>query len=92
MTDLERVQAFLSTADEDTLTNLESTIDQTRAARIAARSDALPEYPTLVSLDVPGHKAGVCVEVCKTRAIELLTARTHRLANLEELAASRKTA
>jgi hypothetical protein len=74
MKDLEQFEAFLSTADEDTLSSVEATIKQTRAGRIAARNAALPECPVLV--DIAGNR----VEVTRERAIELLNAGAHSLA------------
>jgi hypothetical protein len=65
---IQSVQDFISTADDESLTVLEAAINQTRAARIAARDAALPEYPVLVSTDAPGHRAGSFVQVNKAKA------------------------
>ena len=72
-----QVQAFIGTADDVTLTALESAIREARAARIAERNAALPECPVLV--DIGGNR----VEVTRERAIELLDAGKHSLAAAE---------
>lgn len=89
MTNLDTVQSFISTADADTLTALEVSINQTRAARIEARNAALPDFPWVISLSVPaqGHRAGQVVQVSKASALELIAAGTHQLASAEELSA-----
>jgi len=84
---IQNVQDFISTADDETLTALETTISTARGARLATRDAALPDYPVLVSTDAPGHKAGNFVQVNKAKAVELLTAGSHRLPTDAELAA-----
>ena len=87
MTTLETVQSFISTADANTLTALEVSINQTRAARIEARNASLPEFPWVISLDVPGHRPGAIAQVTRAAAIVLIESCSHRLATDEEVAA-----
>lgn len=89
MTNLENVESFISTANEESLTALEVAISQARTARIAERNAALPEYPWVTSLDVPkqGHRAGTVSQVSRASAVELIEACTHRLATTDEVAA-----
>jgi hypothetical protein len=73
----DQVKDFIGTADDATLTALESAIREARATRIAKRNAALPENPTLV--DIAGHR----VQVTRDRAIELLDQGTHTVASAE---------
>ena len=75
MNELEQIQSFISTADAATLKALESTITQTRAARVDAQNAALPEFPWVVG--VQGH--GIPAQVSRDAAITLLAAGSHRL-------------
>lgn len=65
---------------------LEAHIKQIYAARKTAFNDALPEFPTLVSLDVPaqGHRAGTLAQVTHDAAVRLIENKTHRLATPAE--------
>ena len=77
---LQSVNNFLNTVDDADLDAVQACINQVRAARIAERNAKLPEFPYLV----PADHAGQAVQVTKQKAIELLTAGSHRLPTDEE--------
>jgi hypothetical protein len=85
--DLDRILDSISKAGEDSLAAIESAVNQARAARTAERNAALPEFPWVISLDVPGHRPGAIAQVTRAAAIVLIESCSHRLATDEEVAA-----
>ena len=59
---------------------MEAVIKDLRKARIEARNKALPEFPLVVA--VQGHD--LPVQVTRSKAIEQLTAGSHKLAEQPE--------
>jgi hypothetical protein len=94
MTNLETIDSLIAAADAETLNAVEVRIKQTRAARIAKRNAALPDFLWVVSRDVPeqGHRAGNVAQVTRDRFLELEAAGSHRLATQEEVASHTKSA
>jgi hypothetical protein len=71
--DINELQNTVQSLSDGDIAALEGTIRQTRAARVVARNEALPEFPWLVA--TRGH--GIPTQVPKAQAIELLQAGTH---------------
>lgn len=66
----------LQTLTDAEIADLVGLIDAERAARIAARNEGLPEFPSVIPVD--GHQ--MPVEVSRDKAVELLATGKFKLA------------
>ena len=73
---LEQIRSYIPGLTDDELAETEKFLAEERGARVAQRNSALPEFPYVI-----GFGSKHSTQVTRAKAIELLNAGTHRLAD-----------